>query len=230
MSVIFVLILKSGCKRDTETEELREANSVLVKEGQKLTQTLKESESKVSQFEQKSAELIKENQKLKARIASLESQRRTMGTEVASMSTDTIYALLQEIYTTPALDYWGTADMSVDITAQDTQKLYKFTPTQIKSIYLTRIEQMSLLRSDSNYVVLVQNLEKQLTFKDSVISQKDVQIIIYKDKLDLKEGIIINKDDIIKYQEAEIKYQKRTKFFWQLGALGAGVVAVLVAL
>jgi len=94
-----------------------------------------------------------------------------MGTEVANMSTDTIYRLLQEIYTAP-----------------DTLKLFRFSPSQIKSIYITKIEHDNLICSDSTYKLVVQNLEEQLSLKDSVISQKDLQVSVYKDKLDLKDG------------------------------------------
>lgn len=212
--LFFVVITKSGKEYQYNliVDSLRQENIILDSENYQKDKLITRAEDRISYFELKEQTLERDKEILNSRIASLQAQISTISSQARDLSTDSVYSLLDEIYPTSE------------------EKIYPFSPSQVKSIYITKIERDTLFEITSRFELLVANQECLLTVKDSIISQKDIQIVLYQDKVNIKDSIIFNKDEIINSLEKNIKRQRIQKICWKIGTVGAILAISIIAL
>lgn len=107
---------------------------------------------------------------------------------------------------------------------------YPFNEPQVKGIHLTFLENIELDKMNLNLLFQINEKDYQLDVKDTLVyEQAAAMMLMSESRMDL-DSIIVNKDQIIKEQDGQIKKTKRRKTIWQIttGVI-LGILAALAA-
>lgn len=218
--LLFVLsMIKHGCNR-AHTEDLVERITGLNIQNDILRDSIDYREKQIKNLRDsidRAADtlivLVHENKKLKSKISVLEKEKRDVRANAEKMSSDSSYAFLNnEAY------------------PFDGEKKYLFNEPQIKEIHLTYLDNIACQGILKETNSLVDNLNDQLSLKDSQIEQLESSLILHSENIMAYSRIVDNKDEEVTLYQKELKEEKKKTLFWKIaGGIGIGV-GILIAL
>jgi hypothetical protein len=218
---ILVAIIWLGQKETATVHDLRAQNDSLLRLNSKYyanitekTELITAEKLKTEFFKEKSELLARTSDSLKSEISSIQAHRETISAVVDSTPTGDIYSIL------------GT----VLYPDSSRKKPYCFSEKQIRGIYLTKLDHDTLEVLVSLLDLRIANCETQLANKDSIIIGQE-RIISTQDTIISDYEFIVENDSIImSNKDKEISATRKKLRYWQLGAVGAGIIAVLAIL
>jgi len=216
LMVLFgISLINNGCDRQEANDLLERVtglnvqNDILKKDIKQRQKEIAFRDSIINHYKDSLAVVVKAKEGLDYDYGVLEGEYRDIASKLIKTPTDSSYVFLDRV----AYPYSG-------------EKKFPFNEPQIKSIHITYLERFMLVEKEKNLLAQVNNYESQLSLKDTIYNQKEMQ---YK-KLNMNarsyEEIIDNKDEEIVLKDVVIKKNNRRNKWLKLTIV---IVAALIA-